>query len=96
MRQKPAAAAVPSAGTFSVAPPVPAGNGLAFPEFAGALRAQQVAKQQALRHEASRQRGYARHEHALPEMEDDAFGDGADYDDDGGRPRHHPVPRFRL
>lgn len=85
MRQKPGAGAGPPAGHFCLAPPVPAGNGLAFPEFAAALRALQLAKQQALRHEASRHGGIASHQRALPEMEDDAFGDGANYDDDGGK-----------
>jgi len=78
------AAGAHTLGLFTVAPPVPTGNGLSFPEFAGALRLQQVAKQQALRYEAEHSRGAGRHAAVLAEMQDNAYGDGADYDDDDG------------
>ena len=89
-RRKQAAAAQQQAGAAqSLAPPVPAGTGLAFPEFAAALRAQQVAKQQ-LRLQAARQRGNI----WAASADDAAAGDTDDYDnDDGGGEDTHVLLR---
>ena len=64
---------------------MPAGTGLAFPEFAAALRAQQVAKQQ-LRLQAARQRGNIWAASADDAAAEDA--DAYDHDDGGGEDTH--------